>query len=81
MEIIDVVIKPIGPVEPAGESNTDSKRFENLKCLTGLVDDLLFDLHKIARENKDRGEYSMSKSGKFCNDFLIYIKNEYRGEE
>jgi len=75
MEIYDVVHKLIGNTVPIGESNTDDLRFENLKALALLVDKLIYDIEYISRQ-KNRVEYSISRAGKFCDNFLEKIALE-----
>lgn len=70
MEIYDVVVKLVGPIIPVGETQTDAKRLENLKVLTKLTNTLLIDIDSIARDNKDRVEYSRKKVGEFAAKFL-----------
>ena len=70
MEIKDVVLKLIGPVNPIGESNTDDRRFENLKALCELTDHLVSIIDEVSYRNKDRAEYSMSRAGKYAFDFI-----------
>lgn len=72
MEIIDIVKKLIGEIEPIGESHEDEKRFENLKVMTKLVDDLLTDIDRVSCD-KDRYEASRKKAGKYASDFLDRI--------
>ena len=69
MEIIDIVRKLIGPVEPVGETNADDERFKNLESLTELVDRLVFDIDQVAMQ-KNRIEYSMKRAGLFADKFL-----------
>ena len=57
MEIYDVVKKLVGKIDPIGETNTDNQRFENLKVMTELVDNLLTDIACVRME-KGRHEYS-----------------------
>ena len=78
MELYGVVLKLVGPTFPIGETNEDERRFENLKELTKLVDLLLRDIDQIATLNADRVEFSMKRSGDFCNKFLdkIGISND-----
>jgi hypothetical protein len=70
MEIKDVVLKLIGPVDPVGETNADEKRFENLKALCELTEKLVCIIDEVSYRNKDRGEYSMSRAGKYAFDFI-----------
>lgn len=73
LEMVDIVRKLIGPIDPVGETNTDNVRFENLKSMVSLVDKLLFDINKVA-PSKNRAEYSMSRAGKFADVFLQEIR-------
>jgi|WetSurMetagenome_2_1015567.scaffolds.fasta_scaffold128985_3 hypothetical protein len=73
MELKDVVMKLVGNIEPIGETNTDNYRFENLKQLCSLIEELVFEVEKIAR-NKDRPEFSIKRAGEYA---LIYSK-KYR---
>ena len=72
MTIQDVVRELVGPIKPVGESNTDERRFENLKAMTELVDALLTDIDSVAT-NKGRAEGSMNKAGQFASDFQDQI--------
>jgi len=69
MEIKDVVMKLIGPVEPVGETNTDNARFEHLNELCGLVEDLVSEINRVC-PNKDSYEYSVKRAGEYAYNFL-----------
>jgi len=69
MELIDVVRKLIGPVDPIGETQTDDIRSKNLGEMIDLVDRLITDIVKVA-SYKTRAEYSMNRSGKRASEFL-----------
>ena len=69
MEMIDIVRKLIGPIEPVGETNADNQRFENLQVLTELVDRLVFDIDQVGMQ-KNRTEYSIKRAGEFADKFL-----------
>ena len=75
MEIKDVVLKLVGNVNPVGETNTDDKRFENLKTLCGVVDELIYEIQSVTR-NKHAQEYSVKRAGEYaerwCKDSLFY---------
>jgi hypothetical protein len=71
----DIVKKLIGEIEPIGETNTDNERFENLKEMTNLVNDLIMDIQDVS-EYEDRGEYSMHRAGKHAEKFLGDIVND-----
>jgi hypothetical protein len=70
MDLKDVVFKLVGPIYPVGESRADDDRFENLKSLCALVDSLVCNINKVACENKNRGEHSMNRAGKYAAKFL-----------
>lgn len=69
MELIDIVRKLIGPVNPVGETHTDDCSFENLKVLVSLTEDLIDELTEISK-NKDRQEFSMKRSGQYAFNYL-----------
>jgi len=69
----DVVKKLIGPINPVGETNTDNERFENLKAMCELVDQLLTDIDDVAYKNKDRHELSMKRAGEYASKFYDKI--------
>ncbi len=73
MELKDVVMKLIGPVNPIGESNTDDSRFENLKTLCDLTEDLIITISKVT-QYKDCPEYSMERAGKFAEKAINNLK-------
>lgn len=72
IDVYEVVKKLVGPIRPVGESSTDEERFENLKVMTDLVDMLLIDIDRVAMA-KNHCMHSMSKSGKFADEFLTRI--------
>ena len=72
MEINDVVLKLVGPIDPVGETNTDNDRFENLKVLTQLIDDLLGAVDDVAA-NATRHEYSMKRAGEHASKFFDHL--------
>ena len=73
--MLNIVLKLTGPVEPVGETHSDNERFENLKELLILMIDLHTLVDRLATENKDRHEFSMSRAGKLCN------RSPYRSDE
>lgn len=77
MEIVDVVRKLIGAIEPVGETQTDNKRFENLRAMTALVDELLNDLNDVSG-CKICHEHSKKKAGEFAHGFLKNIGEDLR---
>jgi len=66
----EVVNKLIGSISPIGKVIPDKERFENLKAMCSLVDDLVFQIDRVARENKDAPEYSVRLAGQYADKFL-----------
>jgi hypothetical protein len=62
MDYYEIITKLIGPIQPVGESNEDSKRLDNLTATTDLIDKLLMDVMN-ASNVKDRYEHSMKQIG------------------
>jgi len=74
----EIVLKLIGEIEPIGVSEIDSLRFENLKAMCNLVNELVADIDEVVK-NKNRHEYSMRKLGEYADKFLtdtLGIKND-----
>ena len=69
MNHTEIVKKLVGNIQPAGESHTDKERFENLKDMCLLVDNLVSEIVDVSK-NKDRYEHSMKEMGLFANKFL-----------
>lgn len=72
MEMIDVVRKLVGEIQPVGESHIDSKRYNNLNEMIELVDYLIADIHSVSN-NRKRQEASMKKAGKVAHEFLCEL--------
>lgn len=60
--ILEVTRTLIGATEPYGDSGIDRERTQNLDKLIYIVDELLYDVEKVA-VNKDRYEGSMRMMG------------------
>ncbi len=82
--ILEVTRNLIGATEPYGDSGIDRQRTANLDKLIYVVDELLYDVEKVA-VNKDRYEGSMrmmgEKAHKALNDWQSWIDAYMRGEE
>lgn len=82
--ICEVTKKLIGATEPYGDSGIDRERTENVDKLIYVIDELLYDLEKVA-VNKDRYEGSMRMMGKKAHkameDFWSWINAYLGGEE
>lgn len=77
MELKEIVQKLVGNITPAGESHLDTQRFENLKTMCDLVEDLVYEINFVARD-KDRYESSMAVMGKYADKFLRNLVEEYK---
>lgn len=62
MELLDIVNKLVGPIEPIGETNNDNERFDNLKTMCELVDDLLHQIYWVSARNRLSHEASVKKA-------------------
>ena len=69
MNIYKIVQKLIGEIRPVGDSRVDAERFENLKAMTGLVDQLLSDIDSVI-PYKNNHQASMKKAGEFADEFF-----------
>ncbi len=78
MEMIEIVEKLIGKIETIGETNTDEKRFENLKEFGNLTEIMLSKLHSVAKD-EDCYEYSRKRSGRYARELLEGFAAEIKG--
>lgn len=69
----EIVMKLIGPIRPLAESNEDERRFENLKVMCELVDDLLSEISSVGYDFKDRYESSVKKASDYAREFINQI--------
>jgi hypothetical protein len=70
MELKEIVFKLIGPINPIGETNEDNKRFENLKIMCDLINDLIQYTDDMAYCNKDHYEFSRKRASDYVYNFL-----------
>lgn len=70
MENYDVVKKLIGNITPVGETNEDNKRFENLKEMCKLMEQIHIDLDDISYRYKDRHEFSIKRAVEYIDKFF-----------
>ena len=73
MTLYDIVKKLAGPTRPLGDSGQDPRRLENLKMVTGLVEELIVDLYQIAGSAESQ-EASVAAIGKHARGFLEGLK-------
>ncbi len=81
--ILEVTRNLIGETEPYGDSAIDRDRTVNVDKLIYVIDELLYDLEKVA-VNKDRHEGSMREMGKKAHNALEGFRswiNEYLEED
>lgn len=73
----DIVNKLIGPIQPIGKSEVDADRFENLKNICDLVNNLVIQIKNV-QTDKFSHEASVREAGKYADKFLyeIGIKEE-----
>jgi hypothetical protein len=74
MELKDIVMKLVGPVCSIGDSNADAQRFESLRDLTGLVEDLLHEISTAALSANNHQD-SMRKIGRYAQEFLRGLRD------
>jgi len=70
MDHKEIVMRLVGPIDPIGETNTDNARFENLKVLCELVDDLVSAIDGVAYKHKDSYEYSRKRAADYASNFM-----------
>ena len=70
MDYTEIVKKLIGYIDPVGETNIDDKRFENLKAMCELVNNLVTEIDEVSFYNKNKDEYSRKRAGEYDNNFL-----------
>ncbi len=69
MNYTEIVKKLIGNVQPYGATHIDEQRFENLKAMCLLVNNLVMEIDRVS-ENKERQEFSMREMGNYAYNFL-----------
>lgn len=77
MRIYEIVEKLTGEINPVGETAEDSKRFENIKEYALLINHLIWEMEKVAK-NCDRYEYSIQRAGKYAENFLKELHEELK---
>jgi len=70
MEIYDIVKKLVGNINPIGKTEIDEKRFENLKILCHLVNQLVIDIDNVSYENRKAQEFSIKRASDYASNFL-----------
>lgn len=76
MTNFDIVKKLIGDIHPVGETYTDEERFENIRAMALLAEEIIAELEKEIK-NDDRYEYSIKRSGTFAKKWFKNIGETY----
>ncbi len=71
----DIVQKLVGSINPVGDSSRDTERFENLKIMCDLVEDLLEEIKWVTR-SAESYESSVKRSGEYAQKFINNLKEE-----
>lgn len=66
----EIVKSLIGPINPIGETNADNKRFENLKEMCELLDEIHTAIDDIAYQYKGMSEFSIKRACDYANEQL-----------
>lgn len=74
MTTADVVNKLIGNIRPAGASHLDDERFENLKAMCALVEELTGQISSVANDYQNNYEHSIKRSCDYAQAFMKEIK-------
>jgi hypothetical protein len=77
MEIEEIVMKLVGPIKPIGDSNTDKKRLDNLKILCDITEKFVHAIDSVACDHKDSYEDSTKTSGKYAENFIKTLVENY----
>jgi len=70
MTTFEIVKKLIGPINPVGDSSRDEERFENLKHMIELMDQIHSEIDDVAYRNRESKEYSVKRSVDYINVYL-----------
>ena len=70
MELIDIVDKLVGRIDPIGDTAIDNERFENLKVYCELIDTMVRNIDDIAYNNMNSELSSIKKAADYASDFM-----------
>ena len=73
VDVVDIVMKLVGEVQPIGDSSVDANRFENLNRLTDVVNKLCAEIYKVSQYD-GRHEQSVRKAGRCAFEFLLDLR-------
>lgn len=70
MELIDIVNRLVGRIEPIGDTTIDCERFENLKAYCELINEMVRRIDDVVCSNMDSSLASVKRSNDYISDFL-----------
>lgn len=70
MELIDIVNKLVGRIEPIGDTFVDEERFENLKAYCELINEMVKRVDDVVCNNWGSRLASVKKTNDYISDFL-----------
>lgn len=70
MELIDIVDKLVGRIDPIGDTAIDNERFENLKVYCELIDTMVRNIDDIAYNNMNSELSSIKRASDYASDFM-----------
>lgn len=73
--ILEVIENLVGRIAPLAESHTDSKRLENLKVMTYLIEQLVISVIHVSQE-KDSQFNSVKTAGEYAHKALLGLLEE-----
>lgn len=66
----EIINKLIGSITPYGDSQIDKERFENLKQMCNLVEDLILQIDEVSYKYEDYHQNSIKEMSDYANKFL-----------
>jgi hypothetical protein len=76
-EVIKVIEKLIGKIEPVADSAIDSQRKDNIEKYLEVLQHMYSEVHWVAMRHKDSPYGSQKEIGQMCNKFLKHLNDEY----
>jgi len=70
MELIDIIDKLVGRIEPIGDTAIDNERFKNLKVYCELINEMVKRVDDIAYNNMNSNLASKKKAYNYISDFF-----------
>lgn len=66
VEKSDAILSLIGNVHPVGETNTDDRRYENLKLACEILRNLVNAIREVCVECKEHAAFSINRAGEYA---------------